>query len=398
MSNATAATTVTAASTLAAGEVLAQTATLGPKTTGAPGPGPYSGGMPDFRTLSTGGLENYETFGCKVYKADPPTPDWQTATVWFDRKIASHTMTMPDGKILDFWVFQDERIGSKSRAVPSPLMRVQQGDLVHVRLKSAKGAHTIHHHGIEPTPFNDGVGHVSFEVGDEYIYQWQANTCGTWIYHCHVNTPLHFEMGLYGAIIVDPKPDASGRIAVFEGGPLYDVEQMWVFDDIDPRWHLLEHGDGLCGEDVGLNIFEPKYFLVTGTPSRAGVANAKGRITARPGQKILIRMINASYSQMRVALGGLDATIVSVDGHALNQPWNAPQPVGPTREVKDFRLATATRYEVIIDLGSPENRALATKGRSFRAEFEFFDWVTGRRHNAGDPVYEGYAFSNIDIV
>lgn len=395
---AAAAVTGAAAATTFAPSALAQTAsTLGPKSTGMPGPGPFSGGLPDFKNLATDGVESYETFGCKVYKDSPPTPDWQRASVWFDRRIASHEIKMPDGKILDFWVFEDEAVGSKSRNVPSPLIRVQQGDLVHVRLKAAKGPHTIHHHGIEPTTFNDGVGHVSMEVGTEYIYQWEANTTGTWIYHCHVNTPLHFEMGLYGAVVVDPKPDpGTRRVRAFDGGPLYDVEQFWVFDDIDPRWHLLEHGAGLCGEDVGLNIFEPQYFMVTGGVSRRGTSVGKARITARPNQKILVRMINAAYSQVRVRLEGLEYDVISVDGHALGKSaWNRYQRVAPGEELV---LATANRYDILIDLASPVNQAAILKKKSFRTEFEFVDWITWKRQNLGDPVAEGLAFSSIDVV
>lgn len=370
----------------------ALTSVLGPNSTGSPGPSPNSAGMPDFKKLATAGPETYETFGCKAYNESPPTPDWVTASVWFDRKIDSIDVTMPDGKKVSFWVFRD--LVTNKASFPAPLIRVQHGNLVHVRLKSAKGAHTIHHHGIEPTTFNDGVGHVSFEVGTEYVYQWQANTPGTWFYHCHVNTPLHFQMGLMGPLIVDPKPNKDGKVPAYAGGPIYDVEKIWAISDVDPRWHTLEHDAGLCGEDVGLNIFEPKYFMISGVPTRLGIPSTAARVSAKSGQKILLRFINAAYSPVRVTIDGLEGHIIAVDGHPLDRPWNDWISVGPTGEQRFLSMATATRYDVLIDLGSAANRL---KKGSFRVHIEHFDWITWKRHNAGTPN-EGYSQTTIDVT
>jgi hypothetical protein len=90
---------------------------------------------------------------------------------------------------------------------PAPTTRVPRGVIFH-SVMQGKGPppHTIHWHGIEPTPVNDGVGHCSMELG-RTTYQWQPNFIGTYFYHCHRNTMQHFEFGLFGLLLIEP-PDA----------------------------------------------------------------------------------------------------------------------------------------------------------------------------------------------
>ena len=90
---------------------------------------------------------------------------------------------------------------------PACTVRVPRGVVYHSQMHG-KGPppHTIHWHGIEPTPLNDGVGHCSAEFGST-IYQWQPNFIGSYFYHCHRNTMQHFEFGLFGFLIIEP-PDA----------------------------------------------------------------------------------------------------------------------------------------------------------------------------------------------
>jgi hypothetical protein len=386
---------MTAGAILAAGDAIAQTMpALGPLSTASPGPGEYRGGTVDFTDTSIGGEITFGTFGCTVFKDNPNTPDWTTANAYFERGISNYDMKMPDGKEVRCWVFTDPLKAPGQEILPSPLIRVQEGDLVHVKLSSSKNSHTIHHHGIEPTTMNDGVGHVSFEVTGNYIYQFQPRHAGTYFYHCHKNTVTHFEMGLYGLLIVDPKSSDGRRVAAYDGGPFYHVEKFWVLDDIDPRWHQitdLDHDVGLCGEDSGLNIFEPKYFLISGTPTRPNVPAEAQKIVAGPGQRILIRLLNASYSLLQVRINGLEAKVISVDGHALNKPWNRwmPIPAGTS-----FTMPSAQRYDILIDTNSPANKGLTG---TFTVEFEFQHWITRKVHNAGHKVYEGRAFTTITI-
>jgi len=99
-------------------------------------------------------------------------------------------------------------IGASAPQFPAPTVRVPRGAVVQNKTDcQGPPPHTIHWHGIEPTPMNDGVGHCSFEVEGAYTYQWQPNFIGTYFYHCHRNTMMHFEYGLAGIMPFNP-PDA----------------------------------------------------------------------------------------------------------------------------------------------------------------------------------------------
>ncbi|MBU6371679.1 MAG: multicopper oxidase domain-containing protein [Alphaproteobacteria bacterium] len=316
---------------------------------------------------------NFDSFGCNTYKVDSlPTPDRLEPDVRFVRGVRfGLELPTPDGKTIEVWRFEDEL--APRPVWPSPPIRVRQGQLVHTQIYARNNAHTIHHHGIEPTTFNDGVGHVSFEVSDTYDYQWRPHTPGTFFYHCHKNTVLHFEMGMYGLLIVDPP---SGPGTIYEGGPSYQVEAMWVADDLDPRWRTLGHSAGMCGEDVGLNRFDPKYFCISGVFAPNTLNDPRVMVRAQRGQTVLIRLLNASYSILRTTLP-MDAQVVALDGHYLGgpeKPWCAPYTI---RANTPFEMVSAQRMDLLIRPRLPG---------VFTAKLEFLDWVTRAIQNGGQGV------------
>jgi len=132
-----------------------------------------------------------------------------------------HGVTIPtwDGaKQLNFMTFRDGDNPFDNGTWPGATIRVPRGVIYHCQTQGhGPPPHTIHWHGIEPTPMNDGVGHCSMEIGD-YLYQWQPNFIGTYFYHCHRNTVQHFEFGLYGMLLIEP-PDAYADPATAGGYP-----------------------------------------------------------------------------------------------------------------------------------------------------------------------------------
>lgn len=296
------------------------------------------------------------TGNCGLVVDAPATPGRVTPDIEFFRNTFMQGNQVINGVNVPVWGFNDGGGGGGGMGgggggmggrFPAPPIRVRQGQIVHTHLNAMAMMvpHTIHHHGIEPSTFNDGVGHFSFDVLGNYTYQWRASQAGTYFYHCHVNTVLHAEMGMYGALIVDPP---TGPGTAFAGGPAYNVEAIWAVDDIDPAWHCLPWNAALCGGDARLNNFNPTLFCINGigadfasnTPANLNPGVA---ITVPRGQTLLLRYIMAGYVPQRVKFPtGIGAvTIVAEDG----RPLKAPVTLAAGGSVS---MTAAERYEFII--------------------------------------------------
>lgn len=310
-----------------------------------------------------GGMGN----ACFVYPNSPATPGRVTPDVVFQRSVYMNgSITMDDGRVVPIWGFTDTAAGQMggmdaSGDFPSPPMRVNVGTVVHTELTvpMMNGVHTIHHHGIEPASHADGVGHISWDVDGTYTYQWRPMSPGTYFYHCHTNTVLHAEMGMYGALIVDP-PEGPGTL--LSGGPTYNSEAFWVVDEIDSRWHNLDWTAGTCGADVGLNVLRPDYVIITGVDASGTSAMNLPPISGqmRVGQKLLARYVCAGYHPQHVRIpAGLNAKCYISDGRAL------PRPVNMT----SFRAISGERYDMILQ---------PTVAGNYVVEFDIVDWITGQ--------------------
>lgn len=89
--------------------------------------------------------------------------------------------------------------------VPGPTIRLTEGENASILfVNNGTLPHTIHFHGIHDDK-NDGVLPVIMP-GKSYTYNITAEPAGAMMYHCHV-PPVseHIRMGMYGALIVDPK-------------------------------------------------------------------------------------------------------------------------------------------------------------------------------------------------
>lgn len=349
-----------------------------------------------------------------------PTPDRVAPQALSDhRGLHDFTLTVPGRAGVPIWSFRDNLTGAGTW--PAATLRVREGRVVHSAMSNRRGPHTIHHHGIEPTAANDGVGHLSFDVGGNvlYNYQWQAAEAGTYFYHCHVNTVLHFEMGMYGLLIVDPDVDGApfqdggpGVIYVGNTPTPYGREAFWVADDIDSNWHAVAETNGLhgldpaagisCGEFMAiddprrllnLHDFRPDVFVVSGVaaPWAGGQSIDNALVTLNPaqgsvitprvprGQNLLIRALNASYTTTRWTFPEAlrsRARVVAADARTLGRaPFGRYSSPFFLSELPTpyFQFSTAQRWDILLDTST------LPVGGSYEVEIAYHHWITDER-------------------
>ncbi|MBK6004745.1 copper resistance system multicopper oxidase [Ramlibacter ginsenosidimutans] len=257
-------------------------------------------------------------------------------------------------------------------SLPGPLLRWKEGSTVTLRVTNTLPVtSSIHWHGILLPAAMDGVPGFSFDgiqPGETFVYRFPVRQSGTYWYHSH--SGFQEQTGLLGALVIDPQhaPPAT-----------HDSESVvmlsdWTDDDPDRVMHTLKADSAYYNEQVptlgdffrdasnkgfaaawarrkewGQMRMNPTDFsdvsgaaytyLVNGMPPAANHA-----IVVKPGERKLLRIINASASSIfDVRIPGLKLTVVAADG----------QSVAPVA-VDELRIATAETYDVLV---SPEDRA-----------------------------------------
>ena len=272
------------------------------------------------------------------------------------------TQTMADGTTIPTWFFGSGF--NSDRTVPSPVIEGIQGDTMRVTLRSAM-PHTIHFHGLDVDQANDGVpstsgyvarmrggGMMNFgrvsgytNLGSPFTYTFTAPHAGTYAYHCHVDTVLHFEMGMYGTVIIRPP---NGRIdRAWAGGPRFDKEYIWQLHTFDSSWHS-GMGGGMGGmAGMGAMVsgshtarHRPDYFMINGRDGDDTLTDPATAIAAGPRQKVLIRLNNVGYQLARVRLGWLRFRVIASDGRPLAQ----------TFRTRSLMIAPGERYDILLTM------------------------------------------------
>jgi FtsP/CotA-like multicopper oxidase with cupredoxin domain len=278
------------------------------------------------------------------------------------------TDTMWDGRVEKIYGFAPNILNAW---LPGPTLIANEGEILDVFVWNiSQGApHTVHWHGMDVDQANDGVWHTSFAIGhmQDTNYIFAAQHAGTYMYHCHVHSVKHVQMGMYGPIIIHP---ADGSKRAWTGGPSYNQEKLWLTSELDSYWHDSLAYEPLMSPDtmhdeVQIPVYNPDYFLVNGL-SETQLDSAKTAISAKEAERVYLRLINMGFYMNRyVFSSNLNATVLDSDGRPLPDSVRTDTLEVLPGERYGVMLTPTGRFDTVIQIDYVEVFNLSVKNTQY---------------------------------
>lgn len=211
-----------------------------------------------------------------------------------------------------------------NQQVPGPRIRVTEGDRVRIIVKNnLPEATTVHWHGLVLPNNMDGPAEITqdpIEPGQSFTYEFTTQQHGTYFYHTHKEPDRQQALGLYGALIIDPKEEPAQ--------PAYDLEYTIQLQE----W--LER-EGYTFPAMLMEGALPNFFTINGK-----AYPSTDIINMKVGQKLLLRFIGSNNNFVHpMHVHGGPFEVVSRDGETV-QP--------SARYLADtINVGPGQRYDVI---------------------------------------------------
>jgi FtsP/CotA-like multicopper oxidase with cupredoxin domain len=239
-----------------------------------------------------------------------------------------------DVSVIEWNILPNEQVEAYAfnRQVPGPRLRVTEGDRVRINVKNDLPEPTsVHWHGMILPNRMDGAADVTqkpIEPGKSYTYEFTAGQAGTYFYHSHKEPDRQQGLGMYGALIVDPKD--PGRDAAYD----YDKEVVIQLQE----W--LER-DGYTYPAMIMEGALPNYFTINGKSYPETET-----INVEVGERVRIRFIGSNNNFVHpMHVHGGPFEIVETDGNVVPEE---------ARLLKDtVNVGPGERYDVIWEAREP---------------------------------------------
>ncbi|MCK5943933.1 MAG: multicopper oxidase domain-containing protein, partial [Planctomycetes bacterium] len=252
---------------------------------------------------------------------------------------------------------------------PGPVLRFREGDLARITVRNRLAAEetSIHWHGLLVPNEMDGVPYLTtppIPPGGERTFEFRLRQSGTYWYHSH--TGLQEQRGVQGAIVIEPRePDVTfDREHVVVLGDWTDDDPTTVMRWLmrGSEWYSIKKGTQQSLLGAWRRGAVPDYFEREGDrmPAMdlsdvgydAFLANGRRELAlpARPGERVLLRIVNAGASTyFYLGAGRGPLTIVGADGVRV-------EPV----DVRRLLIGMAETYDVLVTM-PPEAATLEVR-------------------------------------
>ena len=236
--------------------------------------------------------------------------------------------------VIDWNILPGERVQAYAfnQQVPGPRIRVTEGDRVRINVKNdLPEATSVHWHGMILPNEMDGPADVTqkpIEPGEAFPYEFTAERQGTYFYHSHKEPDRQQALGMYGALIVDPKDKSVD--AAYDYDLEYTIQlQEWLKKEGYTYPAMLMEGT------------MPNFFTINGK-----AYPETETIDMRVGEKVRLRFIGSNNNFVHpMHVHGGPFEIVQTDGN--------PVPEAAQIEKDTVNVGPGERYDVIWEAREP---------------------------------------------
>jgi FtsP/CotA-like multicopper oxidase with cupredoxin domain len=201
---------------------------------------------------------------------------------------------------------------------PGPTIEAVEGDKVRIFVTNKLPEHTtIHWHGMLLPSGMDGVGGLTqphIKPGKTFVYEFELQKSGTFMYHPHADEMVQMAMGMMGFFVIHPRDPK-----------LHRVDRDFVFligaYDIDPGSYVPKVNTML---EFNLWTWNSRVF--------PGIDH----LVVRKGDRVRVRMGNLSMTAHPIHMHGYHFSVTGTDGGWVPESARWPEvtidvPVGAMR-------------------------------------------------------------------
>ena len=254
-------------------------------------------------------------------------------------------ISIADGGSVYSWGYS---VGGQMQ-LPGPTLIVPAGQPITVtltnNLPAAAGNVSIVFPGHVAASSGGVAGELTQEAppGGTVTYTFTASEPGTYQYHSGTQPDLQVEMGLYGALIVEPSTPAAtcAASAYNHAETCFDREYLFLLSEIDMDIHQAaeQQAGGIGPIVLPAGAYHSEYWLINGragpdtlaAAGRALLPSQPYNIIPRmhPGEKLLIRLVGAGREMHPFHTHGNHAQVLARDGRLLVSETNLDKLAGP---------------------------------------------------------------------